>query len=269
MDRILRDYSTSAKFDGFPQSPETFFTRLLTKVDDYGRIDGDPANLRGVCFMRFPNIQMQTVDAWLKELSGHHIVLRYAVKGKPYLAIINFRQRKRTPPSKPKFPPPEGKGLYFLPDDGDWKADHEELLQPAATGGESRPYSYAKAETDAGDVGERNKSLSSKLSLGGLGGVVAHILSNRDGWSYDNCKVLREEFTPAQLTSVLRPSVGLITGAQVISAWNAAVLKAHKDAVDGMIKRNPAASCIDEFKRLLIAAATKTEVAEADDGQAE
>lgn len=94
-------------------------------------------------------------------------------------------------------------------------------------------------------------SLSSKVVLGGLGGIVTRLLRNQDGWAYDNCKVQPGDFTAAQLTALIRPYVGKLTGKLVVAAWQSAVLKAHRDAVDGMILKNAAASCVDEFKRQL------------------
>ena len=141
-DRILRDWTTSEKFDGFNGTPETLFARILMKVDDYGRFDGDPVNVRGACYPRAENLRANTVDAWLKELSDHRLILCYQVSGKRYLAVVNFRQRMRTPPPKPKFPPMDGKPPEWMPDDGDRR-------EPAAGRGGSGPFVCAKAEANA------------------------------------------------------------------------------------------------------------------------
>lgn len=146
-ERILRDWTDSDKFDGFAGSPETLFTRLLMKVDDYGRFTRDPINVRAACFPRAEALRANTVDAWLKELSDHRLILCYQVNGKWFLAIINFRQRLRVDGKghgpRPKFPPPEGKPVDFRPDDGDWR-------ESAATCGGSPPYAYAGPDAEPG-----------------------------------------------------------------------------------------------------------------------
>lgn len=89
------------------------------------------------------------------------------------------------------------------------------------------------------------------LSGGLLRGIAVRICNNDDGWFYDNCKVSRNGFTLAGIETCLRPFTGKITCSHAIKSWQAAVLKAHKDAVDGMIQKTPEASCIDELKRQL------------------
>lgn len=162
-ERILRDWTDSEKFDGFPGSPETLFTRLLMKVDDYGRFTRDPINVRAACFPRAEALRANTVDAWLKELSDHRLILCYQVSGKAFLAIINFRQRLRIDPKtghgpKPKCPPPEGKPADFRPDDGDWR-------ESAASSGGSPPYAVANAEPNADADAVYPPSFSSKPPL--------------------------------------------------------------------------------------------------------
>lgn len=184
-ERILRDYSDSEKFDGFAQSPETLFTRLLTKVDDYGRYSRDPLKVRADCFPRIENLRANTVDAWLEELSGHRLILCYRVTGKLYLAIVNFRQRLREHVKKdgaitlpvPKFPPPEGKDVYFRPDDGDWKALmglSSDSPRMAGSGGVLPPYAYAIADTKSltnaeSCSGAKNNSLLKAEGMGERG----------------------------------------------------------------------------------------------------
>lgn len=146
-ERILRDWTDSEKFDGFQGNPETLFTRLIMKVDDYGRFTRDPINVRAACFPRAEALRANTVDAWLKELSDHRLILCYQVSGKAYLAIINFRQRLRIDPKtqrgpNPKYPPPDGKPVDFRPDDGDWR-------ESAASSGGSPPYAYAESNANA------------------------------------------------------------------------------------------------------------------------
>lgn len=240
-DRMLRDYTTSEKFDGFNGTPETLFTRLLMKVDDYGRFDGDPVNVRGACYPRAENLRANTVDAWLKELSDHRLILCYQVSGKRFLAIINFRQRLRVPPPKPKFPPMDGKPLGWMPDDGDWR-------QSAATCGEPQPYSYAKTYASA-EVGD-DSYLTSKLCLGGLQRGAA--LALESDWWWDNCKVPRQ-FTQASLMTVLKPYVGRVAVADIAPAWKAAVKKTHQAVVDGLSNAmaGPQGYCVSCWREAL------------------
>lgn len=327
-ERILRDYTTSEKFDGLAGGPEQLFIRLLTKVDDYGRFDGDPVNVRGACYPRAESLRANTVDAWLKELSDHHLILCYQVFGKRFLAVINFRQRLRTGTGgampKAKFPPPVGKAMDFRPDDGDWRAETAVPLEKtggeppevpagsgesrrgAASGEQSPPYaeSVAVAVSSAkprpvakvyslsskpvlGGVGGgasreadgKSKIADSKgsapsanvpsstfhppssiplLSESGVGGVVARIVSNKDHWAYDNCKVQVRDFTAQQLTTVLREqAVGKVTPMRAVKCWNEAANETHRAAVDGVaLCREPAAYCVGAFIRMLGEAAT-------------
>lgn len=179
-ERILRDWTDSEKFDGFQANPETLFTRLLMKVDDYGRFTRDPINVRAACFPRSEALRANTVDAWLKELSDHRLIFCYQVSGKSYLAILNFRQRLRVDAKtgngpKPKYPPPDGKPMDFRPDDGDWR-------ESAATSGGSPPYAdanagaypnaesppaFPKSSLDGGCGGRRVEDGKSKVEDGG------------------------------------------------------------------------------------------------------
>lgn len=161
-ERILRDWSDSKKFDGFPGNPETLFVRLLMKADDYGRFTRDPINVRAACFPRAEALRANTVDAWLKELSDHRLIFCYQVSGESYLAIINFRQRLRIDAKtgkgpNPKYPPPEGQPMDFRPDDGNWR-------ELAATSGEPPPYAYANAVASAGSPPISSKPVLEKGS---------------------------------------------------------------------------------------------------------
>lgn len=249
-ERILRDWTDSEKFDALSSGAETLFTRLVMKVDDYGRFSRDPVNVRGACFPRVENLRANTVDAWLKELSDHHLILCYQVGSKPLLAIINFRQRLRVPPPKPKFPPPDGKLMEFRPDDGDWRESMPVVNSPQTAAVRGSPQPYAGSVAGSMSLPESGEYLTSKLSLGGLQRGVALVLGA--DWWWDNCKVARD-FTNSSLMTVLRPYVGRICGRDILPAWKKAVVAAHQAVVDGLehAQKNPQGYCISCWREEL------------------
>ena len=115
--RMLRPYCDSLKFDGIDASAERLWVRLLTVVDDFGRFHGEPRLIKASCFPLIDNLRPADVLRWLDDLSTRHLILRYKVRQREYLAITNFRQRTRQATSK--FPPPDGKPPDWRPtDDG-------------------------------------------------------------------------------------------------------------------------------------------------------
>ena len=97
--RILRDYTDSAKFEHLTAAAERLFCRLVTKADDFGRFHADPRLVRSACFPR-SELAAESVGAWLAELDAAGIIHRYTAQGKDCLVILNFGQRNRATASK-------------------------------------------------------------------------------------------------------------------------------------------------------------------------
>ncbi len=141
-DRILRaGILTSDRVDKLSWAGEVFYRRLMSIVDDYGRYDGRPVILRSQLYpLKDGKVSVADVVKWLDECSGAGLVSCYHAGGKPYITILDFRQRIR---SESKFPdpPPESAGNC-----GQLPADVSN----------SPPISYTNAYTNA-DAGKAAK----------------------------------------------------------------------------------------------------------------
>ena len=106
--RIIRDgLLTSERFDALNWREQCFFTRLLLVVDDYGRYDARAKVLRSILFpLSLDKVSQSDVESCLKSLEAAGLVRLYEVAGKPYLEVLNFRQRVRAKVSK--YPSPDG-----------------------------------------------------------------------------------------------------------------------------------------------------------------
>lgn len=137
--RILRDWTDSARFDGITADAERLFVRLIMKADDYGRFHARPQLVKSACFPLAEDLRSNTVAAWLTELSDRQLVFRYTSGTGNYLAISNFGQRLKM--SRAKFPQPPGK-----PDD--WLPVSEDFRELPGTSGNFPPESETETETD-------------------------------------------------------------------------------------------------------------------------
>jgi hypothetical protein len=135
--RILRDWTDSAKFDGISAEAERLFIRLLMKADDFGRFHANPKLVKSACFPLAEDLRANTVAAWLTELSDRQLVFCYTSGTGQYLAIINFRQRLKE--SRPKFPQPQGK-------EQDWRADSLISREVPGSSGNFRPETQTETE---------------------------------------------------------------------------------------------------------------------------
>jgi uncharacterized protein YdaU (DUF1376 family) len=78
--------------------------------------------------------------------------------------------------------------------------------------------------------------------------LANRIISNKDGWHYDNCKVLSTGLKTRPLASVIEPMLEAgKSGDEIIRGWCKAVYIAHGATVDGLAK-NPVAYAIQTFK---------------------
>lgn len=94
--RILRDWTMSEKVDKLSVYAERFFTRLIMKVDDYGRYTASLKVLRASLFpLKVTDIKEADISNWLGELEENSLIICYEVAEKQYLEILGFRQRLR------------------------------------------------------------------------------------------------------------------------------------------------------------------------------
>ncbi len=103
--RILRDWTDSEPVNRVSVHAERLFTRLIMKVDDFGRLVANPSLLRPMLFpLLLEQVREADLQRQLHELEEAGLIRRYVVQGKEYLEIQNFRQRTRA--AKSKCPPP-------------------------------------------------------------------------------------------------------------------------------------------------------------------
>ena len=109
---LIRDWTDSLTVDALDVHGERFFTRLLMKVDDYGRTLVDNRLLKSRLFPLKTDIRETDISRWLAACQKAGL-LRFYVdgKGRTILEVFKFGQRKKF--MKSEFDPPEGQA--FLP----------------------------------------------------------------------------------------------------------------------------------------------------------
>lgn len=106
--RFLRPgITTSKRWNRCDYFSQTFYMRLITLVDDYGRYEADPELLRSHAFpFGSPNgetVDLQTIVSGLQTLVHKELILTYEINGKGYLQLSRWQEHAR---SKSKYPEP-------------------------------------------------------------------------------------------------------------------------------------------------------------------
>jgi hypothetical protein len=84
---------------------QVFYDWALTVVDDYGRFDGRPSILRTEIFpLLLDLVRDSDVQRCLAACEKAGLIRLYSADGKPYMEILDFRQRLRA--SKSRWPAP-------------------------------------------------------------------------------------------------------------------------------------------------------------------
>lgn len=102
--RILRDWTDSLKIDLLDVNTERFFTRLIMKVDDYGRFYSDTRLLKANLFPLKTDIRETDISRWIAECEKSGLIVTYNVANRGYLQITDFKQQLRQ--KKEKYPSP-------------------------------------------------------------------------------------------------------------------------------------------------------------------
>lgn len=145
--RFLRPGITSSKrWNSLDWITQSFFIRLITVVDDYGRFEADPRILRSACFplgcpdggdlpLRTDDGQMTdtcpSIDGILQSLARHGMVSLYQVGDTEYLQLTRWQERVRTPSKCP----PQNDGQMTVkcqPDDGQMRASSPSPSPPSS-----------------------------------------------------------------------------------------------------------------------------------------
>jgi len=104
--RIIRDAilaSERVSKLGWPE--EVFYRRLMSVVDDYGRMESNPQLLRAKCYpLQTDSVRVTDISRWMAACQKAGLILEYAANGKQYLEILDFGQQLR---SASKCPDPQ------------------------------------------------------------------------------------------------------------------------------------------------------------------
>lgn len=105
--RILRDgILTSERVNKLAPQAEILYRRLMSVVDDFGRFTAHAGLVRSACYpLRTDEVREADISRWLTEVQLAGLIVLYAVDGKRYLEMCDFRQQVRA--TKSKYPPPE------------------------------------------------------------------------------------------------------------------------------------------------------------------
>lgn len=111
--RILREgLLTSEHIARLTGDEHRLYTSLMLAVDDFGRFDGRAAIIRGRC-LPLLDVTLAQIDGWLDGLERAELLRRYEVDGKPFVHMLRWRERARTPSKCP--PPPDEGGQTPAP----------------------------------------------------------------------------------------------------------------------------------------------------------
>ena len=145
--RILREgVLDSDRVNGLSAEAEVMFYRLILVADDYGCYDGRPTMIQSRCWpipRAKMKITLERVVVWLSELEGAGLIVFYEDGGKPYVEVVNSKQRTRAQSSK--FPiRGEHTTVLSLSHDGHWS-----VKESFRGNGSTPPPKYASASASA------------------------------------------------------------------------------------------------------------------------
>jgi hypothetical protein len=90
----------SESIEALSANAEILYYRLIVTVDDFGRYDARPSMVKAACFPIRESMTASKVDALLKELSEHGLIVVYQVEGKPYIQLCKWDNVPRAKESK-------------------------------------------------------------------------------------------------------------------------------------------------------------------------
>ena len=101
--RLLRPgLTTSQKWNALDWRTQSFYVRLLTLVDDYGRYEADERLLKSHAFPLSDDVTCKQVLAMCEQLQATALAVFYQTDtGKKCLQLLNWYEKPR---SEPKFP---------------------------------------------------------------------------------------------------------------------------------------------------------------------
>jgi hypothetical protein len=104
--RLLREgILKSEPVDSLSEPEELFYRRLMSVVDDFGRIEADARILRAECYpLRVDRVTLQQIEAWVAAVEAAQLIATYEVDGKRYLEYLKLGKPRAT---KSRFPDPK------------------------------------------------------------------------------------------------------------------------------------------------------------------
>lgn len=143
--RILREgILTSDRVNALSPAGKLFYRRLMSVVDDFGRMELQPKILLVKCYpLQLDRTTVEDVNDSLAECSigPDPLITIYSVRGKRYLQVNNFGQRERA--SKCPAPQDAEPGEQMRADDGAPPSHVREV--PSDDGASPQSAAYARA----------------------------------------------------------------------------------------------------------------------------
>lgn len=103
--RILRDkICKSRSLAALSWFEEVLFYRLIVSADDYGRFDGDPQIIKGICFPRRKDLTEKQISDALQKLSTVGLILVYEYDGDSILQLITWNVYQNIRAKNSKYP---------------------------------------------------------------------------------------------------------------------------------------------------------------------
>lgn len=93
----------SSKWDSLAWITQSFYIRLITLVDDFGRYEANPNLIRSMAFPLREDIRASQVSALCIELQDAQLAIFYKANGKEYMQLLNWTEKPRADSSK--YPP--------------------------------------------------------------------------------------------------------------------------------------------------------------------
>lgn len=104
---IKPEFNTSESVARLSESAQLFMLKLLTEVDDYGRILFLPKMIAGALYPHDPDVGVPEILRRVSELSREGIFVTYTIDGREYGCFPKWSEHQRVQkPGKSRIPPP-------------------------------------------------------------------------------------------------------------------------------------------------------------------
>lgn len=91
---------STPKWDSLSWIAQSFYVRLLTLVDDFGRYEANPLLLRSMAFPLREDIRALQVTTLCNNLADNQLAVFYKAYGKEYLQLTNWTEKPRSDVSR-------------------------------------------------------------------------------------------------------------------------------------------------------------------------